>query len=204
MRKIEFRDYLSSIREERKVVRRELVSIYEQSKVNNLLQRFLFPEILLNGDNIQEILSVGCGEASEAKALIRMFRTAKFTGVDISRLTIKIARRTGYMGASTRYRARDARRSDALEKESYDLLIMRNPQVTSFGQNWEAIFQNGIAALKPGGIMMVSAASDYEANLARAHMKCNGIDVKLDALTFLTDFVAFDSNVLIGRKPAKV
>lgn len=172
----------------------------ERQTVMGILERHVYP--LVEASEAKRILSVACGVGDEAKSLLKMFPNAHITGIDISRVDINIARKHHHaLRGRIKFYVRDARLADSFGNRPWDIILFRNPQVTSGGQNWEAMYSNAVSALQPGGTLITTTLSDYEMNFVRGYYLAYGIEVVRDRLTMLSE--NFDSNILIGRKLAE-
>lgn len=115
------------------------------------------------------ILSVGCNFGYEAGALLRVFPTAKYVGVDINKNVIKAAKETNRDLGKVKFQVGDARKRETFGEIPWDIIAIRHPQVLgtimeegSLDKDWYLIINNGMEALKEDGILFVSTSSMQE------------------------------------------
>lgn len=100
------------------------------------------------------ILEAGCGNWETRPILLRCFPNARLVGVDLRPLHL-----TGFVQADIR----------ALPfKNSFDLLLIRHPNIHRSRETWQPFLSQVDRWLSPGGMFLITVYSAAEAELMRA------------------------------------
>jgi SAM-dependent methyltransferase len=177
---------------------------YYRKALGETFRHYLKPE--MKNENIK-ILSVGCGFGYEAGALLNIFNSAKYVGIDNDEAVIEGARETNEDLDEASFIEGDATKKESFGDKSWDLIVVRNPQVLGYSGNptkeWQSILNNCADALSAGGLIYISNSTKEEKDTALNVLSLSGkIKILLNQEneskvlkgTFKDDFIA------IGRK----
>lgn len=153
------------------------------------------------------VLSVGCGAGYEAEPILQLFPSAKYKDIDISGSNIRLARRTNSDLPEDIFQVADAKSRDSFAGGPWDIIILRNPQITEtlegltdflegkakVGKDWELnirngkkvskdwalIIKNSIDFLKKDGILLVTTPSGDERVIILDQLKTPGKELEI-------------------------
>jgi trans-aconitate methyltransferase len=115
------------------------------------------------------ILSVGCMFGYEAGALLNVFPTAEYIGIDIDENYIRAAKAINNDLSKAEFHFGDARKKETFGENPWDIIVIRHPQIlgtiikeSNLAKDWQVIFKNSMSSLKPGGSMFISTSSKQE------------------------------------------
>lgn len=177
----------------------------ERERLHSLLGEVLFPHF--ESDAPLQVISIGCGVGFETQPVISLFPNASFVGVDIDPGFIKMAQtfnkdvvqenRVSFVNA-------DALHKDVYADHSWDVVILRNPQLFGSFERmeqkslagridmdpvWEKIVDNAVNVLSEKGIIVASTATKDER------------DVLVEKLKGFGNLVVSDVDTKPGKNP---
>lgn len=121
------------------------------------------PKVNVEPGEVKKVASLGSDTFMEAFSLRRVFRNAEIEGIDrrYTADSTRAIRTGGLIPDDVVLRSANLTVEGSLQPDAYDFLIVRNPD-THRVFNWKLIFRNAFAALKAGGIVFVTGATEEE------------------------------------------
>lgn len=154
---------------------------YYRENLGRVFEHYLAEAIKSKKDSSINILSVGCGFGYEADPLLRIFPNAVYTGMDIDTGAISGAKEINNdLYERCEFQIADGRNKDAIGTKPWDIVILRNPQVsgstfdTSKGsttrEDWRRILKNSIEVLGEGGMVFISVDEEHDRGIVLKHL----------------------------------
>lgn len=125
----------------------------------------------------RRVLSVGCGTCEEGEALVQALggpQALQLVGVDLDETAIEEARRRLPIGT---FLCADAARLPTRWRGSFDLVLVRRPDLLAQPQRWREVLAALPGLLGPGGQLILTFAGHAEARVARHWLLDVGLKV---------------------------
>lgn len=139
----------------------ELSSSHYMGNLAREIETYLLDKV----GNKPRIISVGCGSGEEAGPISTIFPNSTYKGIDMSPAMIELAKETN-ISIPGKFEVADATKKEAFDDQPWDVVILRNPQVTGgvgiMDEKWAKIIKNSIEALKKDGIVFITTPSEEE------------------------------------------
>lgn len=152
------------------------------------------------------IISVGSGFGMEAKPVLDLFPAGSYLGIDTKENMVMGARRVNKDVPRALFEVRDASIPESFGHGSWDIVILRHPQVelgiTNEGGalKWQPIIDNSIQATKNGGTLVFTADSQGEREIIVAMIQGKTQIIKNEVNEFPTPGVQRDASIIIAKK----
>ncbi|MCW1912751.1 class I SAM-dependent methyltransferase [Luteolibacter sp. GHJ8] len=123
------------------------------------------------------VLNLACGRADESGVLLSAVAPLAlelfYLGIDLRPVEIAEAKSRWLPAAppgwQLDFRAGDASRTDRMKQlPPFDLVFIRHQNYWHDPATWLVLFRNALAALKPGGVLVITSYFDREHELAMA------------------------------------
>ena len=130
------------------------------------------------------ILNLACGRCDEAETLVKVGQelthggSVEMIGADIRIREIRQAREQhGHLPA--RFLIEDATKIDQHKElgDDFNLVFLRHQNFWHGQELWKKIFDQGIAKLRPDGMIVITSYFDHEHKLALDALKALGLEV---------------------------
>lgn len=172
----------------------------------NTFSKTLIP--LVGNTTISKIISVGCGPAVEAAALLGLFKGSSYRGIDSKHSEILLAQRFNADIAPERFGLleADARLAESYKGGPFDLVVIKSPKTGSgklVDPAWRTIFEASANALSPTGLLFVSTMAPKELDKSKEYLAENNLEVISelhDVNPANSGFVYPEVDILIARK----
>ncbi len=155
----------------------------DMSKLKSLLHDSLSPH-LPAGQKDMRILNLACGRCDEAEALIQAGSEltqggdVEMIGADIRIREIRQARELhGHLPAQ--FLIEDATKIDQHKElsDDFNMVFLRHQNFWHGQELWKKIFDQGIAKLRPDGMLVITSYFDQEHRLALRALESLGMEV---------------------------
>lgn len=155
----------------------------DMSKLKALLHDSLAPH-LPSAQKDMRILNLACGRCDEAETLINVGSdltqngNVEMIGADIRIREIRQAREThGHLPAQ--FLIEDATKIDQHKelKDDFNMVFLRHQNFWHGQELWKKIFDQGIAKLRPDGMLVITSYFDVEHRLALRALESLGMEV---------------------------
>ena len=155
----------------------------DMAKLHTLLHDSLAPH-LPDGQKDMRILNLACGRCDEAETLIQTGREltgggdVQMVGADIRIREIRQAREThGHLPAE--FLIEDATKMDQHKElgDDFNMVFLRHQNFWHGQELWKKIFDQGIAKLRPDGMLVITSYFDVEHRLALRALEALGMEV---------------------------
>ncbi len=154
----------------------------DMAKLHTLLHDSLAPH-LPDGQKDMRILNLACGRCDEAETLIQTGREltgggdVQMVGADIRIREIRQAREThGHLPAE--FLIEDATKMDQHKElgDDFNMVFLRHQNFWHGQELWKKIFDQGIAKLRPDGMLVITSYFDVEHRLALRALEALGME----------------------------
>lgn len=120
------------------------------------------------------VLEIGCGTAEALGQLLESGRVVEFVGVDLDETAIERAR-TRWTRAA--FICADAARLPSSFDGSFDVVLLRRPDLFAQPRRWREVFGRISTLLRPGGRVIVVVIGEAEASVAYRWLEEGGLRV---------------------------
>ena len=153
------------------------------SRLKSLLHDSLSPH-LLAAQKEMRILNLACGRCDEAETLVHLGSEltqggeVEMIGADIRIREIRQAREAhGHLPA--KFLIEDATKIDSHKElgDDFNLVFLRHQNFWHGQELWKKIFDQGIAKLRPDGMLVITSYFDHEHRLALHALEAMGMEV---------------------------
>ncbi|MDP1587437.1 MAG: class I SAM-dependent methyltransferase [Prosthecobacter sp.] len=155
----------------------------DMAKLQTLLQESLAPHLPAGKEGMR-ILNLACGRCDEAETLIKVGSgltkggAVEMVGADIRIREIRQAREThGHLPAE--FLIEDATKIDQHKTigDDFNMVFLRHQNFWHGQELWKKIFDQGIAKLRPDGMLVITSYFDVEHRLALRALESLGMEV---------------------------
>jgi methyltransferase family protein len=155
----------------------------DMSKLKSLLHDSLAPHLPAAQKDMR-ILNLACGRCDEAETLINVGSeltqggNVEMIGADIRIREIRQAREThGHLPAQ--FLIEDATKIDQHKElsDDFNMVFLRHQNFWHGQELWKKIFDQGIAKLRPDGMLVITSYFDVEHRLALRALESLGMEV---------------------------
>jgi hypothetical protein len=153
----------------------------DMAKLKTLLQDSLQPHLKPQGD--MRILNLACGRCDEAETLIETGTEltkggeVEMIGADIRIREIRQAREN-HAHLPAKFLIEDATKIDEHEElGDFNMVFLRHQNFWHGQELWKKIFDQGIAKLRPDGMLVITSYFDVEHRLALRALESLGMEV---------------------------
>ncbi|MBB5034790.1 class I SAM-dependent methyltransferase [Prosthecobacter vanneervenii] len=155
----------------------------DMSKLKSLLHDSLSPH-LPAGQKDMRILNLACGRCDEAETLIQVGSdltqggAVEMIGADIRIREIRQARET-HRNLPAQFLIEDATKIDQHKElgDDFNMVFLRHQNFWHGQELWKKIFDQGIAKLRPDGMLVITSYFDVEHRLALRALESLGMEV---------------------------
>lgn len=155
----------------------------DMSQLKSLLHDSLSPH-LPAGQKDMRILNLACGRCDEAETLIKVGSDltqgggVEMIGADIRIREIRQARET-HAHLPAQFLIEDATKIDQHKelKDDFNMVFLRHQNFWHGQELWKKIFDQGIAKLRPDGMLVITSYFDVEHRLALRALESLGMEV---------------------------
>jgi hypothetical protein len=155
----------------------------DMSKLKGLLCESISPHLAPEQRDMR-ILNLACGRCDEAETLISVGREMKpggaveMVGADIRIREIRQAREQ-HSHLPAKFLIEDATKIDQHKElgDDFNLVFLRHQNFWHGQELWKKIFDQGIAKLRPDGMLVITSYFDHEHKLALDALKALGLEV---------------------------
>jgi chemotaxis methyl-accepting protein methylase len=155
----------------------------DMAKLKSLLQESLLPH-LAAGQKDMRILNLACGRCDEAETLIQVGSdlakggSVEMVGADIRIREIRQARET-HSHLPAEFLIEDATKIDQHKElgDDFNMVFLRHQNFWHGQELWKKIFDQGIAKLRPDGMLVITSYFDVEHRLALRALEALGMEV---------------------------
>ena len=153
------------------------------AKLKSLLHESLSPH-LPEGQKDMRILNLACGRCDEAETLIKVGSEltqgggVEMIGADIRIREIRQAREAhGHL--PVQFLIEDATKIDQHKElsDDFNMVFLRHQNFWHGQELWKKIFDQGIAKLRPDGMLVITSYFDVEHRLALRALEALGMEV---------------------------
>ena len=156
----------------------------DMSKLKTLLQDSLQPHVPKAAAGDMRILNLACGRCDEAETLIQVGSEltkggdVEMVGADIRIREIRQARET-HAHLPAKFLIEDATKIDQHKElgEDFNMVFLRHQNFWHGQELWKKIFDQGIAKLRPDGMLVITSYFDVEHRLALRALESLGMEV---------------------------
>lgn len=154
----------------------------DMAKLKTLLRDSLQPNLKAASD--MRILNLACGRCDEAETLVSVGKelatrgNVEMVGADIRIREIRQAREQhGHLPA--KFLIEDATKMDQHKElgDDFNLVFLRHQNFWHGQELWKKIFDQGIAKLRPDGMLVITSYFDVEHKLALKALEALGMEV---------------------------
>ena len=154
----------------------------DMSKLKTLLQDSLQPHLKPQSD--MRILNLACGRCDEAETLIQLGSEltkggdVEMIGADIRIREIRQAREN-HANLPAKFLIEDATKIDEHQElgDDFNMVLLRHQNFWHGQELWKKIFDQGIAKLRPDGMLVITSYFDVEHRLALRALESLGMEV---------------------------
>lgn len=154
----------------------------DMSKLKTLLHDSLQPHLKPQGD--MRILNLACGRCDEAETLIQVGSEltkggdVEMIGADIRIREIRQAREN-HVNLPAKFLIEDATKIDEHKEmgDDFNMVFLRHQNFWHGQELWKKIFDQGIAKLRPDGMLVITSYFDVEHRLALRALESLGMEV---------------------------
>jgi hypothetical protein len=154
----------------------------DMSKLKTLLQDSLQPHLKPQSD--MRILNLACGRCDEAETLIQVGSEltkggdVEMIGADIRIREIRQAREN-HVNLPAKFLIEDATKIDEHKEmgDAFNMVFLRHQNFWHGQELWKKIFDQGIAKLRPDGMLVITSYFDVEHRLALRALESLGMEV---------------------------
>ncbi len=154
----------------------------DMSKLKTLLQDSLQPHLKPQSD--MRILNLACGRCDEAETLIQVGAElakggdVEMIGADIRIREIRQAREN-HANLPAKFLIEDATKIDEHKEmgDDFNMVFLRHQNFWHGQELWKKIFDQGIAKLRPDGMLVITSYFDVEHRLALRALESLGMEV---------------------------
>lgn len=154
----------------------------DMSKLKTLLQDSLQPHLKPQSD--MRILNLACGRCDEAETLIQVGSEltkggdVEMIGADIRIREIRQAREN-HVNLPAKFLIEDATKIDEHKEmgDDFNMVFLRHQNFWHGQELWKKIFDQGIAKLRPDGMLVITSYFDVEHRLALRARESLGMEV---------------------------
>lgn len=154
----------------------------DMSKLKTLLQDSLQPH--LKPQSAMRILNLACGRCDEAETLIQVGSEltkggdVEMIGADIRIREIRQAREN-HANLPAKFLIEDATKIDEHKEmgDDFNMVFLRHQNFWHGQELWKKIFDQGIAKLRPDGMLVITSYFDVEHRLALRALESLGMEV---------------------------
>ncbi len=155
----------------------------DMEKLKSLLQDSLQPH-LAGGQKDMRILNLACGRCDEAETLVQVGTeltqggAVEMVGADIRIREIRQAREN-HAGLPAEFLIEDATKIGDHKQlgDDFNLVFLRHQNFWHGQELWKKIFDQGIAKLRPDGMLVITSYFDVEHRLALRALEALGMEV---------------------------
>ena len=155
----------------------------DMSKLKAILHDSLSPH-LPAGQKDMRILNLACGRCDEAETLIQVGSDltqgggVEMIGADIRIREIRQARET-HRNLPAQFLIEDATKIDQHKElgDDFNMVFLRHQNFWHGQELWKKIFDQGIAKLRPDGMLVITSYFDVEHRLALRALEALGMEV---------------------------
>ncbi|WP_395735862.1 methyltransferase domain-containing protein [Prosthecobacter sp.] len=155
----------------------------DMQKLKSLLHESLAPH-LPPAQKDMRILNLACGRCDEAETLIQVGADltqggdVEMVGADIRIREIRQARET-HAHLPTQFLIEDATKIDQHKElgDDFNMVFLRHQNFWHGQELWKKIFDQGIAKLRPDGMLVITSYFDVEHRLALRALESLGMEV---------------------------
>lgn len=154
----------------------------DMARLKGLLQDSLQPNLKLGKD--MRILNLACGRCDEAGTLVKVGQelvsggNVEMVGADIRIREIRQAREQ-HAHLPAKFLIQDATQIDQHKElgDDFNLVFLRHQNFWHGQELWKKIFDQGIAKLRPDGMLVITSYFDVEHKLALKALEALGMEV---------------------------
>ncbi|MES2735746.1 MAG: methyltransferase domain-containing protein [Verrucomicrobiota bacterium] len=154
----------------------------DMAKLKGLLRESLQPN--LKAANDLRILNLACGRCDEAETLVSVGQEltpggqVEMIGADIRIREIRQAREL-HAHLPAKFLIEDATKMDQHKElgDDFNLVFLRHQNFWHGQELWKKIFDQGIAKLRPDGMLVITSYFDVEHKLALKALEALGMEV---------------------------
>lgn len=155
----------------------------DMSKLKSLLHDSLSPHLPAEQKDMR-ILNLACGRCDEAETLIQVGSdltqggSVEMIGADIRIREIRQARET-HRNLPAQFLIEDATKIDQHKElgDDFNMVFLRHQNFWHGQELWKKIFDQGIAKLRPDGMLVITSYFDVEHRLALRALEALGMEV---------------------------
>lgn len=155
----------------------------DMAKLKSLLHDSLSPHLPAAQQDMR-ILNLACGRCDEAETLIQVGSSltkggsVEMVGADIRIREIRQARET-HSNLPAEFLIEDATKIDQHKQlgDDFNLVFLRHQNFWHGQDLWKKIFDQGIAKLRPDGMLVITSYFDVEHKLALRALEALGMEV---------------------------
>lgn len=155
----------------------------DMAKLKSLLQDCLAPHLPAAQKDMR-ILNLACGRCDEAATLIQVGNdltkggSVEMVGADIRIREIRQARET-HRHLPAQFLLEDATKIDQHKElgDDFNMVFLRHQNFWHGQELWKKIFDQGIAKLRPDGMLVITSYFDVEHKLALRALESLGMEV---------------------------
>lgn len=154
----------------------------DMARLRGLLKEGLEPNLKPAGD--MRILNLACGRCDEAGTLVSVGQelasggNVEMVGADIRIREIRQAREQ-HANLPAKFLIEDATKIDQHKElgDDFNLVFLRHQNFWHGQELWKKIFDQGIAKLRPDGMLVITSYFDVEHKLALKALEALGMEV---------------------------
>lgn len=154
----------------------------DMSRLRGLLKEGLEPHLKPAGD--MRILNLACGRCDEAETLVSVGQdlagggSVEMVGADIRIREIRQAREQ-HSHLPAKFLIEDATKIDQHKElgDDFNMVFLRHQNFWHGQELWKKIFDQGIAKLRPDGMLVITSYFDVEHKLALKALETLGMEV---------------------------
>lgn len=154
----------------------------DMSRLRGLLKEGLQPHLKAAGD--MRILNLACGRCDEAETLVSVGQdlvsggSVEMVGADIRIREIRQAREQ-HAHLPAKFLIEDATKIDQHKElgDDFNMVFLRHQNFWHGQELWKKIFDQGIAKLRPDGMLVITSYFDVEHKLALKALEALGMEV---------------------------
>lgn len=154
----------------------------DMARLRGLLKEGLQPHLKSAGD--MRILNLACGRCDEAETLVSVGQdlasggSVEMVGADIRIREIRQAREQ-HAHLPAKFLIEDATKIDQHKElgDDFNMVFLRHQNFWHGQELWKKIFDQGIAKLRPDGMLVITSYFDVEHKLALKALEALGMEV---------------------------